>query len=92
MGISIEQSTRQLTTKQPARAGDEAMKVSYDKEMKDKAKAEDKSLFTLAVTWPGGKPAMLAQGYATDAMVKEIYKFFTKMQKMGKADREKNPT
>lgn len=60
------------------------MPVTYEKDMKDKAKLENKRLYTLATTWEGGKPAMVAQGYATEAMVKEIYALFRKLQTMGK--------
>ncbi len=59
------------------------MSVSYDKDMKAKAKLENKALYTLATTWPGGKPAMVVQGYADEKMIEECHAFFARMRAMG---------
>lgn len=67
------------------------MKVSYDKAMKDKAKAQDKSLYTISTTWPGGKHSMTYQGYATEEMLVKLYAVCEELRVMAKAAFSQQP-
>lgn len=51
------------------------MKVSYEKKMREDAKANKQHLFTIQVTWPSGKSAYTAQGPCDRKTFERIIKF-----------------
>jgi hypothetical protein len=60
--------------------------VSYDREQREKAKAENLRLFTLSVSHPGGKPFITYQG-ADNAIAEKVQKFFFDLVNAEKASK-----
>lgn len=53
--------------------------ASYEKSLRELAKRENKRLFTVAYTWPGGRKAFSMQGPCSDKILKELDRLIRKL-------------